>query len=70
MQITLKEKGEVLATIIGKEVTSEDKKVRECLEALIANNELNEFPPHIDKEQMLEDVIKAFAFVNSYEIEE
>lgn len=29
MHITLKEKGEVLATIIGKEVTSEDRKVRE-----------------------------------------
>lgn len=70
MQITLKEKGEILATITGKEVTSEDKKVRECLEALIANHELNTFPPHIDKDQMLEDVIKAFAFVNSYEVEE
>jgi hypothetical protein len=70
MQITLKEKGEVLAAIRGKEVTSEDKKVRECLEALIANHELNQFPPHIDKDQMLEDVIKAFAFVNNYEVEE
>ncbi len=69
MHITLKEKGEVLATIIGKEVTSEDRKVREFLEALIANHELNKFPPHVDKDQMLEDVIKAFAFVNSYEVE-
>ena len=69
MNMTLKEKGEVLATITGKDVAANDKKVGECLEALIANHELNEFPPHIDKDQMLEDVIKAFARVNNYEIE-
>lgn len=69
MNMTLKEKGEVLATITGKEVSYNDKKVGECLEALIANHELNTFPPHIDRDQMLEDVIRAFARVNNYEVE-
>ena len=68
MNLTLKDKGEVLATIVDKQVTCDDKKVRECLEALIANHELNNFPPHIDKDQMLADALKGFAFASGYEL--
>ncbi|WP_431028803.1 hypothetical protein [Lysinibacillus sp. LZ02] len=68
MNITLMEKGEVLATIVEKQVTCDDNKVRECLEALITNHELNNFPPHIDKDKMLKDAIKGFAFASGYEL--
>ena len=70
MNLKLKENGEIIATIEARKVTTcEDDKVREFLEAMIANNEISEFPPHIDRDQMLKDVIQAFAFVNSYEVE-
>lgn len=70
MNLTLKENGEVIATIVDRKVTKcEDEKVREFLEAMIANNEISEFPAHIDRDQMLKDVIQAFAFVNSYELD-
>ena len=68
MNFTLTHKGETLATIVEKQVTCDDRKVRECLEALIANNELSKFPPHIDKDQMLIDTLKGFAFASGYEL--
>jgi len=68
MNFTLKEKGEILATIVDKQVVCDDSKVRECLEALIANHEVSKFPPHIDKDQMLIDTLKGFAFASGYEL--
>ena len=68
MDFTLKNKGETLATIVNKQVICNDNKVRECLEALIANHELNKFPPHIDKDQILLDALKGFAFASGYEL--
>ena len=68
MNFTLRDKGEILATIVDKHVTCDDKKLRECLEALIMNNKLSKFPPHIDKDKMLIDTLKGFAFANGYEL--
>ena len=64
MNFTLKNNGEILATIVEKQVKCDDSKVRECLEALIANHEVSKFPPHIDKDQMLIDTLKGFAFAS------
>lgn len=68
MNFTLKDKGEILATIVDKQVTCDDSKVRECLEALITNHEVSKFPTHIDKDQMLIDTLKGFAFASGYEL--
>ena len=68
MNFTLKNNGETLATIVDKQVICDDNKVRECLEALIVNHELSKFPPHIDKDQMLIDTLKGFAFASGYEL--
>ena len=68
MNFTLKNKGEIVATIVDKQVTCDDSKVRECLEALITNHELSKFPPHIDKDKMLVDTLKGFAFASGYEL--
>ena len=68
MNFTLKDKGEILAAIVDKQVSCDDSKVRECLEALIANHEVSKFPPHIDKDQMLIDTLKGFAFASGYEL--
>ena len=68
MNFTLKNNGEILATIAEKQVTCDDSKVRECLEALIANHEVSKFPPHIDKDQMLIDTLNGFAFASGYEL--
>ena len=68
MNFTLKNNGEILATIVDKQVSCDDSKVRECLEALIANHEVSKFPPHIDKDQMLMDTLKGFAFASGYEL--
>ena len=68
MNFTLKNNGETLATIVDKQVTCDDKKVRELLEALIANHEVSKFPPHIDKDKMLIDTLKGFAFASGYEL--
>ena len=71
MNLVFTEKGEFLARIENRKVTEcEDNKVREFLESLILNNEISEFPSHIDRDQMLRDVFNAFAFVNGYEMEE
>ena len=71
MNLVFTEKGEFLARIENRKVVEfDDKKVREFLESLILNNEISEFPKHLDRDQMLRDVFNAFAFVNGYEVEE
>lgn len=71
MNLVFTEKGEFLARIENRKVVEcEDNKVREFLESLILNNEISQFPEHIDRDQMLLDVFKAFVAVNGYEMEE
>lgn len=71
MNLVFTEKGEFLARIENRKVVEcEDNKVREFLESLILNNEISEFPEHINRDQMLLDVLNAFAFVNGYDVEE
>ena len=71
MNLVFTEKGEFLARIENRKVVEcEDNKVREFLESLILNNEISKFPEHIDRDQMLRDVFKAFVAVNGYEMEE
>jgi hypothetical protein len=69
MNLTFKEKGEVIAKIVNKQVDCNDNKLRPVLEALIANYETTEFPSHVDPNQLLEDSLRAFAMVNSFEVE-
>lgn len=69
MNLIFKEHGEVIAKIVNKQVECDDNKLRPVLEALIANYEITEFPPHLDSDQLLEDSLRAFAFVNSYDVE-
>lgn len=71
MNLIFKDQGELLARVENRKVVEcDDNKVREFLESLILNNEISKFPEHIDRDQMLYDALKAFAFVNSYEMEE
>lgn len=67
--LVFKEQGEVIATIKNKVVECDDNKLCAVLEALIANYAITQFPEHLDADQLLEDSLRAFAMVNSYEVE-
>lgn len=69
MNLTFKEHGEVVATITGKEIVCDDNKLQAVLQALVDNYAITKFPKHLDADQLLEDSLRAFAMVNSYEVE-
>lgn len=69
MNLTFKEQGEVIATITNKVVDSDDNKLRAVLQALVDNYAVTKFPANLDSDQLLEDSLRAFAKVNSYEVE-
>ncbi|MER1999318.1 MAG: hypothetical protein ABS882_06050 [Lysinibacillus sp.] len=69
MNLTFKEQGEVVAKIVGKEVVCDDNKLCAVLQALVDNYAVTKFPENLDADQLLEDSLRAFAMVNSYEVE-
>ena len=69
MNVQLFRDGEQVATIEGAAVTCDDKKLHECLVAIVNNYETSTFPAHLNKDDLLFDSIKGFCSMNGIAVE-